>query len=328
MRKKVSTQFIIAIVLSIIVFHPSFVFSQTNSPRILPAKRTSFPVKIDGILTDSAWKNAAMMTDLVEFRPKIGDKEEYSNRTEAWLMYDDQGIYFGGYCHEKTKDSIASELVGRDGFGTNDYIGIIFDTYNDKLNGFEYFVTPLNEQWDAKMSPPSLTTNSEDFTWNSVWESGAVIHNDGWSFEMFIPYSAIRFGKKDIQTWGFNITRRRRKTEEQFTWNPIDPNVNGFLTQEGLWQGVSHIKPPLRLQFSPYFSIYGNHYPYNIQGIKNWTSQVNGGMDVKYGINQAFTLDVTLIPDFGQVQSDNRVLNLTPYEVKYNENRPFFYRGN
>jgi len=144
---------------------------------------------------------------------------------------------------------------------------------------------------------------------------------------MFIPYSAIRFGKKDIQTWGFNITRRRRKTEEQFTWNPIDPNINGFLTQEGLWQGVSHIKPPLRLQFSPYFSIYGNHYPYNIQGIKNWTSQVNGGMDVKYGINQAFTLDVTLIPDFGQVQSDNRVLNLTPYEVKYNENRPFFTEG-
>ncbi len=112
------------------------------------------------MLTDSAWKDAAMMTDLVEFRPKIGDKEEYSNRTEAWLMYDDEGIYFGGYCHEKTKDSIASELVGRDGFGTNDYVGIIFDTYYDKLNAFEYFVTPLNEQWDAKMSPPP-TPNSD-----------------------------------------------------------------------------------------------------------------------------------------------------------------------
>jgi len=222
-------------------------------------------VRIDGLLTDSAWKDAAMMTDLVEFRPKIGDKEEYSNRTEAWLMYDDEGIYFGGYCHEKTKDSIASELVGRDGFGTNDYVGIIFDTYYDKLNAFEYFVTPLNEQWDSKMSPPPTpNSNSEDFTWNSVWQSGAVVHNDGWSFEMFIPYSAIRFGKKDVQTWGFNITRRRRKTEEQYTWNPIDPNVNGFLTQEGLWEGISHIKPPLRLQFSPYFSVYANHYPYNI----------------------------------------------------------------
>jgi len=175
--------------------------------------------------------------------------------------------------------------------------------------------------------PPTPNSDAEDFSWNSVWKSGAVIHEDGWSFEVFIPYSAIRFGKKDVQTWGFNITRRRRKTEEQFTWNPIDPNVNGFLTQEGLWTDISHIKPPLRLQFSPYFSIYANHYPYNIPGIKNWTSQVNGGMDVKYGINQAFTLDVTLIPDFSQVQSDNRVLNLTPYEVKYVDNRPFFTEG-
>jgi len=140
-------------------------------------------------------------------------------------------------------------------------------------------------------------------------------------------FSAIRFGKKEIQDWGFNITRRRRKTEQQNTWNPIDPNVNGFLTQEGIWQGISHIKPPLRLQFSPYFSVYANHFPYNTPGEKNWTSQVNGGLDVKYGINQAFTLDATLIPDFGQVQSDNQVLNLSPFEVKYNEYRNFFTEG-
>jgi hypothetical protein len=130
-----------------------------------------------------------------------------------------------------------------------------------------------------------------------------------------------------VQDWGFNITRRRRKTEQQNTWNPIDPNVNGFLTQEGTWKGISNIKPPIRLQFSPYLSYYANHYPYNTQGQKNWANQVNGGMDLKYGINQAFTLDATLIPDFGQVQSDNQVLNLTPFEVKYNEYRPFFTEG-
>jgi len=91
-----------------------------------------------------------------------------------------------------------------------------------------------------------------------------------------------------------------------------------------LWTGLENIKPPLRLQFSPYFSTYANHYPFNQQGKKNWTSSVNGGMDVKYGINQAMTLDITLIPDFGQVQSYNQVLNLSPFEVKFNENRPFF----
>ena len=301
--------------------------AQAPVPKELPAKRTIQRVKIDGLIDDAAWKDAAVMTDLIEFRPKVGDKEDHANRTVAYLMYDDEGIYFGGYCYERSKDSIARELSGRDGFGTNDYIGIIFDTYNDKLNGFEYFVTPLNEQWDSKMSPPAPNTNTEDFTWNAVWKSGAVIHEDGWSFEMFIPYSAIRFGKQEVQTWGLNITRRRRKTEEQFTWNPINPNVNGFLTQEGFWTGISNIKPPLRLQFSPYFSTYVNHYPSNTPGKSNWTSSVNGGMDVKYGISQAITLDMTLIPDFGQVQSDNQVLNLTPFEVKYNDYRPFFMEG-
>lgn len=300
--------------------------AQKLPPREVPAKRTTQSVKIDGLLTDAAWQDAAIMKDFVEFRPKIGAKEAFENRTITYLMYNDEGIYFGGYCYERTKDSIATELAGRDGFGTNDYVGIIFDTYYDKINGFEYFVTPLNEQWDAKMAPGN-NGNNEDFSWNGVWQSGAVIHNDGWSFEMFIPYAAIRFGKKEVQNWGVNITRRRRKTDQQYTWNPIDPNINGFLTQEGIWTGITNIKPPLRLQFSPYFSVYANHYPANQPGQKNWTSQMNGGMDVKYGINQAFTLDATLIPDFGQVQSDNQVLNLTPFEVKFNENRNFFTEG-
>ena len=143
---------------------------QKLPPREIPAKRTTLPVKIDGLLTDSAWKDAAVMTDFVEFRPKIGAKEAFENRTISYLMYNDEGIYFGGYCYERTKDSIATELAGRDGFGTNDYIGLIFDTYYDKINGFEYFVTPLNEQWDAKMSPNN-NGNSEDFSWNAVWQS-------------------------------------------------------------------------------------------------------------------------------------------------------------
>jgi Domain of unknown function (DUF5916) len=307
-----------------------FADAQTPQPRELAAKRTTKTVKIDGLIEDEAWKDAAVMTNLVEFRPRTGVVESPENKTVAYLMYSDEGIYFGGFCYERTKDSIARELSGRDGFGTNDYVGIIFDTYNDKINAFEYFITPLGEQWDAKMAPPVAGTNNnggEDFNWSAVWKSGAVMHDNGWSFEMFIPFSAIRFGKADVQNWGLNITRRRRKTEQQYTWNPIDVNVNGFLTQEGLWTGVTNIKPPLRLQFSPYFSMYANHYPYNQPGLENTTTSFNGGMDVKYGINQAFTLDATLIPDFGQVQSDNNVLNLTPFEVKFNENRNFFTEG-
>jgi hypothetical protein len=317
----------------IFIYLLCIVFSATataqTTPKTLPAKRTVLPIKIDGLLDDAAWKDAPAALGYTEFRPTPFRKEDPEIRTEAYMLYNDEGIYMSGYCHERTRDSIAAEITGRDGFGTNDYIGFIFDTYNDKINGFEYFVTPYGEQWDAKMAP-NPNGNTEDFSWNAVWKCAAVIHDDGWSFELFIPFSAIRFSKKNIQDWGMNITRRRRKTEQQVTWNPIDVNVNGFLTQEGKWTGLENIKPPLRLQLYPYVSYYVNHYPFKQQGIKgekDWTSSFNGGMDLKYGINQAITLDMTLIPDFGQVQSDNQVLNLTPFEVKFNENRPFFTEG-
>lgn len=318
---------LLGICIALAVLTAKLLPAQTTT-RTLPAQRTTKHVAIDGKLDDPAWQDAAKANEFTEFRPVIGKKEQQSVRTETMLMYSNEGIYFGGTCYEQTPDSIARELVGRDGFGMNDYIGLIFDTYSDKLNGFEYFVTPLGEQWDAKMTSNQDSDNGgEDFSWNAVWKSAVVIHDKGWSFEVFLPYSAIRFSKDKLQNWGLNITRRRQKTGQQFTWNPIDPNKNGFLTQEGTWTGITDIKPPLRLLFSPYFSVYANHFPANQPDQKNWTKQVSGGLDLKVGLNQAFTLDATLIPDFGQVQSDNKVLNLTPFEVKFNEYRSFFTEG-
>ena len=300
-------------------------FSQTPKKQ-LAAKRIQTNIKIDGVLDDAAWKDAPLADKFTALRPTPFIPESPDNATEVYFLFNDEGIYVGGYLHEKNKDSIASELKGRDGFGNNDFVGIIFDTYYDKLNGFEYFVTPLGEQMDAKVSPNS-NGNNEDFSWNAVWESKSKMQADGWSFEMFIPYSAIRFGKKNVQDWGLNIVRRRQKSGQQLFWQSIDPNANGFLTQEGLLTGLENIKPPMRLQFSPYFSTYINHDGTATSADKKNTTTFNGGMDVKYGINQAFTLDMTLIPDFGQVQSDNRVLNLTPFEQRFNENRAFFTEG-
>lgn len=296
--------------------------TQTEKKKLVISK-ISTPVKIDGILDDAGWKGVAVADKFIELRPTPFKAERPENHTEIYFAYDNQGIYVGGYLHEKTKDSIAAELNGRDGFGNNDFVGVVFDTYYDKLNGFEYFVTPLGEQMDAKVSP----SGGEDFSWNAVWQSACKINNDGWCFEMFIPYSAIRFGNKKVQDWGLNLVRRRQKRGEQSFWQPIDPNVNGFLTQEGLLIGLQDIKPPLRLQFSPYLSTYLNHDGTAAAGIKKTTATINGGMDVKYGINQAFTLDMTLIPDFGQVQTDNRILNLSPFEVRFSENRAFFTEG-
>ncbi len=300
-------------------------FSQTPAKE-LAAKKITTPIKIDGVLNEDEWKTAPVADKFTTLRPAPFKPENPDNATTVYFLYDNAGLYIGGNLKEKNKDSIAAELIGRDGFGNNDFLGVIFDTYNDKLNAFEYFVTPLGEQMDAKFAPNN-NGNSEDFGWNGVWQSASKINSDGWSFEMFLPYAAIRFGNKKVQNWGLNIVRRRQKSGEQLFWQSIDPNKNGFLTQEGMINGLEDLKPPMRLQFSPYFSVYANHYPYNQSDLKNTNTLINGGMDVKYGLNQAFTLDMTLVPDFGQVVSDNRVLNLSPFEVKFNENRSFFTEG-
>ncbi len=307
------------------IFFITFTLQGFCQKKVLQYKavKTNASFTIDGNLNEPGWKEAEAITGLVQFRPSPGTKERPENKTEFYLLYDNNYVYFGGYCHEKNADSVSKELVGRDKVGNSDFVGVIFDTYYDKINASGFYVTPYGEQYDAKYSG----TGNEDDTWNAVWESAAKMQADGWTFEMRIPYSALRFSNKENQTWGLNFIRKRQKSSEQYSWSTIDPNVNGFINQEGQWTGIEKIKPPLRLSFSPYFSTYLNHYPYKTDGVKDFTSSVNGGMDVKYGINESFTLDMTLIPDFGQVQSDNRVLNLTPFEVKYNENRSFFTEG-
>jgi hypothetical protein len=301
---------------------PFSVLCQEKIKQVLAVK-TNETFKIDGNLSEPGWKKCSVITNLIEFRPNPGAVEAQRNRSEFYLLYDDNYIYFGGYCHEQSADSVSKELIGRDKIGNSDFAGIIFDTYYDKINGSGFYVTPYGEQYDAKYS----STGNEDDTWNSVWESAAKMQPDWWTFEMRIPYSALRFANKDHQTWGLNIIRKRQKTTQQYAWSNIDPNKSGLLNQEGQWVGIEKIKAPLRLSFSPYFSTYLNHYPYKTKGAKDFTSSINGGMDLKYGINESFTLDMTLIPDFGQVQSDNQILNLTPFEVKYNENRSFFTEG-
>ncbi|RNL50563.1 DUF5916 domain-containing protein [Pedobacter jejuensis] len=302
-----------------------FTFSYAQDPakqKQLAAVRTAEVPKIDGVLNDACWVNVPIATDFFEIRPVPGRVETKERRTEMKLMYDDVAIYVYARMYDD-KDSVSHELVSRDNIGNADFISIIVDPFYDKMNGNGFFVTAAGVQFDAKYSQ----VGDEDPNWNAVWESAVKIDELGWTCEMKIPYSALRFSSKDIQNWGLNFSRRIQRTNIQTFWNFVDPKVNGFINQEGLFTGIKDIKPPLRLSFSPYISAYANHYPANIPGVKNTTARFNGGMDVKYGINNSFTLDMTLVPDFGQVQSDNRILNLTPFEVKFNENRQFFTEG-
>ncbi len=310
-------------ILMLILISTSYAFAQ-NPVKVkqLASTRAIEPPKIDAVLNEKCWLEAAIATDFVESNPVPGRIESQARRTEVKIIYDDQAIYVSARMHDDP-DSVARELMTRDNIGTADYIGIVLDTYLDKRNGNGFFVTAAGVQFDAKYSPDA----GEDPNWNAVWESAVRQDADGWTCEMKIPYSAIRFADKPVQDWGLNMIRRRALANVQTFWNFVDPKVSGLMNQEGLYTGLKSIKAPLRLSFSPYLSAYVNHYPANLPGLKNTTTAFNGGMDVKYGINNSFTLDMTLIPDFGQVQSDNRILNLTPFEVKFNENRQFFTEG-
>jgi hypothetical protein len=293
-----------------------------NAAKTLTTKKTEIAPKIDGDLADEVWKNAPLATDFIAFEPIPGLKEDTEHQTFVYVLYDDQAIYIGARMKESKPEDIFSELTNRDQVGNADFFDVVIDTYNDKINASEFIVSAAGVQFDAKFS-----SQGEDENWNAVWESAVKINGNEWTAEFRIPFSALRFADKPEQIWGINFLRKRQKTQQKLTWCALDPKVNGFINQEGELLGIKQIKSPIRLSFSPYISSYLNNYPYNQADVKNTTNSFNGGMDLKYGINASFTLDMTLIPDFGQVQSDNQVLNLTPFEVKYNENRQFFTEG-
>ena len=289
--------------------------------RQLQAVRTSTPPKMDGALDDAAWQSAPVATSFIELELNPGRPEKHP--TEVRVLYDDAALYIGAVMHDAAADSILSQLSARDDFGNTDWFGVFIDTYHDQLNGYEFQVSSGGVQADARLSP----TNGEDNNWNAVWESRTARRGSDWVAELRIPFSAIRFSAAAEQVWGINFGRQRRSSRQKFFWNEIRPQVNGFVNQWGELTGLRDLKPPLRLSLTPYVSAYVNHYPYNVEGKRNASTIFNGGADVKWGINESFTLDATLVPDFGQVQSDNQVLNLSPFEVQYNENRGFFTEG-
>jgi len=302
-----------------------FVFGFTQT-RNMPAVKTDHPPKIDGVLDDAAWQTAPVATDFIQNFPKAG--ESATVKTEVRILYDNNAIYIAAMLYDDPH-LIRRQLTARDEEQQSDvdYFSIFFDTYNDNQNGFQFLVTSANVQTDAKLSPSFSGDFGEygDKTWDAVWESKTKILDNGWSVEMKIPYFSLRFSKKDVQDWGIQLMRFTRRNNERSCWNFFDPNVNGFLNQFGDLTGLKSIEPPLRLSFSPYLSGGVNISPTPNGNKTEWLK--SGGMDVKYGINESFTLDATIIPDFGQVVSDNVVNNLTPYEIKFDENRPFFTEG-
>lgn len=285
----------------------------------LTASRIVDAPKIDGLLDDACWVDASVADGFIQNRPNPG--KDASERTEIKIIYDDDAIYVGAMMYDNAPDSILSQLTSRDQIGNSDFIGVMFSCFQDGINGFEFIVTPSGVQFDAQVS-----TFGEDDNWNAVWQCNTSITPDGWIAEYKIPYSALRFPDADAQTWDLNFFRTIRRHREQSFWQYVDPEVMGFVNQSGELNGIENIEPPMRLFFYPYASGYVELAGQE-DGSTHTGTSYNGGMDVKYGINDAFTLDMTLIPDFGQVQSDNQILNLGPFEVRFNERRQFFTEG-
>ena len=292
----------------------------------LPAVRTIHAPKIDGNLDDEAWQNIPVAANFIQNFPDYGKPS--SLKTEVKIIYDDNAIYVGAYLFDDPT-LIRKQLTARDEERQKDvdYFAVFLDTYHDRQNGFEFVVTSMNVQSDAKLSPNQDLEDGEygDKTWDAVWESKVSMKSDGWMVEMRIPYISLRFSKKETQDWGLQLMRSERRINETSFWNEVKPGENGFVNQFGELQNLKNVKPPLRLSLSPYITGGYRVAPKSKGYQTTWLR--NGGMDIKYGLNESFTLDATLIPDFGQVVSDNVINNLTPYEVKFQDNRPFFTEG-
>lgn len=306
---------VVLILMSVLFALPAF------SQKEITALRISDDVVIDGKLDEAAWQGAEIATGFINWQPIAGATP--SNETEVKIMYDDRAVYVGAFMKNSSRDEIMTELSERDNIGNTDWFGFVLDTYGNGNDGSEFIISATGVQFDAKIS-----SNGEDENWNEVWYSAVELTDNGWFAELKIPYSALRFPKTKVQNWKVNFMRRMAGTGEKCSFQYIDPLINGFINQTAVLQGVSDIKSPIRLSLSPYVTGYVQQ---SSSGGENSTTSTgysyNGGLDLKYGINEAFTLDMTLIPDFGQVQSDDRVLNLSPFEVRYAENRAFFTEG-
>lgn len=293
----------------------------TNAKR-LQANRIIESPRIDAKLDDIAWQGIEAATNFTTFEPTVGLPA--TQKTSVKVTYDNAAIYIAAYLYDESPDSILRQLGTRDSWNINaDMFEVDLDTYDDDQNAFGFAVTASGIQNDTRFS-----TDGDDPSWDAVWQSAIDIKEDGWVVEMKIPYTALRFPEKEVQNWGIGFRRVIRRIREQTTWQGFQPSKDGIVNQFGTLEGLKGIQPPLRLSVTPYASVYVDTYKDKEDKSNNSNSRsIKGGLDVKYGINESFTLDMMLIPDFGQVQSDDQVLNLSPFEVRFNENRPFFIEG-
>ncbi len=286
------------------------------------AVRTTESIHIDGILSETVWQRPGT-TGFFQQDPNQG--KAVTESTEVWVAYDDNALYIAARMKDSHPDSIIARLSRRDNDIGADFFGVAIDSYHDKRNGFYFVLTAGGTQIDGI----EYNDDWSDATWDGVWEAKRTITSEGWCVEMRIPFSQLRFKPSDHYVWGIDFERYigRKKESAYLTYTPR--NQSGFVSRFPELLGIEHITPPARIEVLPYINEraeYSNPAagdPFN-NGSKYST---NVGGDLKYGLGNNMILEGTINPDFGQVEVDPAVVNLSDVETYYNEKRPFFLEG-
>lgn len=283
----------------------------------------SASIRVDGRLDEEIWDEAPSFADWVQLTPVEGAPA--INDTRVWLVYDDQALYVGAINYDEDPDGIATNMARRDaGYaGRSDYFEIMIDPNNDGLTGYRFRVTAGGVQTDRYL----FDDGGEDSAWDAVYESPVTIDERGWIVEMRIPLSQFRYETADTaQTWGVQFGRRRASDNELTRFSQHSDLRPGRVSQFGKVSGIRLTQSPSRFEMLPYVVSQARHAPAESDDPFFDGSEVAGrvGVDMSYGLGTSFTVDASVNPDFGQVEADPAVVNLTAFETFYREQRPFF----
>lgn len=309
------------------IFHILPAQAQTAPARKqLRAVRTQERIRIDGVLSEATWSPPGF-TDLAQQEPDQAQKP--SQRTEVWLAYDDEAIYFAARLYDTHPDSIMARLVRRDFIWGDPSDGCVLylDPYHDRRNGYFFYVSAAGTLADGIIENDEKQPN--DLTWDAVWDGVARLDSEGYCVEMRIPFSQIRFKEGETQVWGVDVERyiSRRNETDMIAYTPR--NESGFASRFPHLVGIEGITPPARFEAMPYATAKAEYVGHDRNDPFNHDHRYLPGMgiDLKSGIGRSLIVDGTINPDFGQVEVDPANVNLTDVEFLYDEKRPFFTEG-
>jgi hypothetical protein len=291
---------------------------------VVAAVRVAPPPSIDGKLGDEAWGRAEPATGFSQRDPDEG--KPATERTEVRILYDDEAIYVGVRLFDSDVQAIARRLSSRDSGADADWVQIHLDPLHDHLTGAQFQVSAAGAQRDSIISNDTFT----DTSWDAVWNSAVTVDDLGWSAELRIPLSQLRFSRDERQTWGINVSRYIRRRNETSWLELVARNESGLASRMAHLTGLDGISPKRRLELLPYAAARNEFVqpkrtgdPFN-DGSRAFAA---AGLDLKWGLTSTLTLDGTINPDFGQVEVDPAVVNLTAFETFFSEKRPFFIEG-